>query len=172
MKFLPAALLAASVLALSGATAAAQSPTKWIEVRPAGDGFRIEFPGMPTITRDTVPSAIGPAPRDSAVLAYKGSEYSVELITYGAPSPPEYALDIYVSAIAKDAKLRSQTRLKVGPDAARRLVIEMEDGKVILSVLAVTDGTRFYDVLCLSPRGEETSVSVERFIDSFRLTPP
>jgi hypothetical protein len=172
MKLMRVAIFAMSMLVFPGAIAASPAQTKWTPFQSAGDGFRIEFPGTPTVKRDTLPSRVGPAPHVTAQLNSKGFTYTVELTTYASASPPDAVLDLFAGAVAKSGKLREETPLKVGADAARRLVSEVGDGKFIATSLLVTDGTRFYHVLCVSSPGQETSANVKRFINSFELTPP
>ncbi len=170
MKFFRVAL-AVAALALVGAVASAQAQTKWTPFQPSGDGYRIEFPGIPTVKRDTLPSRVGPAPHVTASLETKDYSYSVELTTYASASPPEAVLDLFASSAAKGNKVRTQTRLKIGTTPARRIDVELAGGKFIASSLFVTDGTRVYWVLCTSSRGHETSADVKHFINSFVLVP-
>ncbi len=79
-------VLAVSALSCLGATASAETQDKWKLFQPSGDGYRIEFPGAPTVKRDTLPSRVGPAPHVEADLTSKGFSYSVELTTYASPS--------------------------------------------------------------------------------------
>ena len=170
MRFFRAAL-AIGALALLGATDSAQAQNEWTPFQSSADGYRIEFPGIPTVVRDTLPSRVGPAPHVTASLDTKEYSYAVELTTYASASPPEAVLDLFVSATAKSGKARAQTRLKIGTTPARRLDVELAGGKVIASNLFVTDGTRVYWVRCTMKRGLETSASVKHFINSFALVP-
>jgi hypothetical protein len=162
-------VLAVSALSCLGAKASAETQTKWKPFQPSGDGYRIEFPGVPTVKRDALPSRVGPAPHVEADLTSKGFSYSVELTTYASPSDPEAVLDLMATFAAKAGKVRSQTRLNVGADPARRFEIEIPGGKFIATMLVVTDGTRVYQILCTSSRGQENSTSVKRFTNSFAL---
>jgi hypothetical protein len=169
MKILGVVLAAAAVLALLPDLALAEAQIKWTQFQPADAGYRIEFPGTPTVKRDTLPSRVGPAPHLEAKLASGGYSYSVELTTYASASDPEAVLDLFSSAFTKEGKVLAQTRLKVGPDAARRLEMEMKEGQVVATMLVVTDGTRVYQVLCISLKGNEHSANVEHFVNSFAL---
>ncbi|WP_152536206.1 hypothetical protein [Mesorhizobium loti] len=161
--------LAIPALVLLGAVASAQAAAKWIAFEPAGDGYRIDFPGTPTVKRDTTQSRVGPAPHVEAALSAKGYSYSVDLTTYASASDPKAVLDLFATTIANAGKVRKQTPLKVGPDMARRFDVELADGKVIDTMLVVTDGTRVYIVSCTASRGQESSASVKHFISSFAL---
>jgi hypothetical protein len=171
MKILCVALAAAAVLALLPNMALAEAQAKWTRFQPADGGYRVEFPGTPTVKRDTLPSRVGPAPHLEANLSSGGFLYSVELTTYASASDPEAVLDLFASGFIKQGKVLAQTRLKVGPDLARRLEIEMEvkDGQAVVTMLVVTDGTRVYHVSCISLKGSEHSANVEHFISSFTL---
>ena len=170
MKVLHLAL-AAAALALLGGMASAQAQTRWTPFQPSGDGYRVEFPGEPTVVRDTIQSRVGPAPHVKASLEFEDYLCSVDLTTYASASPPEAVLDFLVSVADKTGKARAQTHLKIGTAPARRLEVELEGGKFISSILFVTDGTRVYRVSCIIPRGLETAVFVKHFIDSFVLVP-
>jgi hypothetical protein len=169
MKILRVAVAAAAVFALLPDMALAEAQTKWKRFQPSDGGYRIEFPGTPTVKRDALPSRVGPAPHLEAKLTSGGFLYSVELTTYASASDPEAALDLFANAFIKNRKMLAQTRLKVGPDLARRLEIEMEEGQVVATVLLVTDGTRVYQVSCFSLKGSEHSANVKHFVDSFAL---
>jgi hypothetical protein len=171
MKILRVAVAAAGSLALLVSTTSVEAQTKWRQFQPSGAGYRIEFPGTPKVTKDTVPSRAGPAPHLKAELSSGGYEYLVELTTYASASPPDAVLDLFASGFAKTGKLLAQTDLKVGPDVARRLEIELKDGQVVATMLVVTDGTRVYWMSCIALKGNEHSTNVTHFIDSFALVP-
>lgn len=172
MKILRTSVAAAASLALLVQIASVQAQTKWQKFQPSGAGYRIEFPGTPAVTKDTLPSRAGPAPRLAAELSYASNTYSVELTTYAAASPPEAVLDLFASTFAKDGyRVRKQTPVKIGSDVGRRFEVEMVEGKVVVTVLIVTDGTRVYQVSCISLKGKEHSPDVQHFINSFALVP-
>jgi hypothetical protein len=169
MKVLRVAVAAPAVLALLPDTALAAAQTKWTPFQPSDGGYHIEFPGTPTVKQDTLPSRAGPAPHLEATLSSGGFSYTVELTTYASASDPEAVLDLFASGFIKQGKMLAQKQLKVGPDLARRLEIEMEvkGGQVVVTMLVVTDGTRVYRVSCISSKGKEHSANVEHFVDSF-----
>lgn len=163
--------LAAAVLVLVSQIAAAEAQTKWTKFQPPGAGFSIEFPGTPVVKKDTMPSQAGPAPHFEAKLTYAHADYSVDLVTYASASPPEAVLDLFANGFAEKEHVRSQTRLKVGADPARRLEIEMQQNQIVSTILLVTDGTRVYWAVCVTSNGKEHSADVSHFINSFVLVP-
>jgi hypothetical protein len=163
---------AVSALAILGAVASVEAKTKWTRFQSTGDGYSIDFPGTPTVKRDTIQSRVGPAPHVEAGLSTKDYSFSVELTTYASASDPQAVLDLFANTVATAGTLRKQTALNVGSDMARRFDVELSNGKYIASMLVVTDGTRVYQVLCTSARGQETSASVKHFMSSFALTQP
>jgi hypothetical protein len=171
MKILRVAVAAAGSLALLVQMALAEAPTKWRQFQPSGAGYRIEFPGTPKVTKDTLPSQAGPAPHLTAALTSGSYNYLVELTTYASASPREAVLDLYTSGFAKTGTILAQTDLKIGSDSARRLELELKDGQVVSTMLVVTDGTRVYWVSCTSMKGTEHTAKVTHFIDSFALVP-
>ncbi len=169
MKILSAAFAAAGALAFLAQAAAVPAQPKWTVFQPPDAGFRIEFPGTPEVTKDTMPSQAGPAPHLAGKLGYESTEYSIELTTYASPSDPEAVLDLFANAFAKEEKARPQTRLKIGNIPARRLEIEMKEGQIVATMLLVTDGTRVFQVRCITPKGKGHSANVTRLINSFTL---
>jgi hypothetical protein len=138
MKILRGAVAAAGALALLAQITSVEAQTKWRQLQPSGAGFRIEFPGTPKVTKDTVPSTVGPAPHLNAELFADGNVYVVDLMTYASPSPPVAVLDLLTSDMTKLGKVVARTELKVGPDVARRIEVEEEKGTVVITLL-VTD---------------------------------
>ena len=171
MKSLRVAVAAAGSLALLVQMVLAEAPTKWRKFQPSGAGYRIEFPGTPKVTKDTLPSRAGPAPHLTAALTSGTYNYLVELTTYASASPQEAVLDLFTSGMAKTGTVRAQTDLKIGSDSARRLEIELKDGQVVSTMLVVTDGTRVYWISCTTIKGTERSANVTHFIESFALVP-
>ena len=171
MKNLRVAVATAGSLALLVQMALAEAPTKWRQFQPSGAGYRIEFPGTPKVTKDTLPSQAGPAPHLTAALTSGTYNYLVELTTYASASPQEAVLDLYTSGFAKTGTILAQTDLKIGSDSARRLELELKDGQVVSTMLVVTDGTRVYWVSCTTIKGTEHSTNVTHFINSFALVP-
>jgi hypothetical protein len=169
MKIVRVALAAAALLAVLAETAAAEAQTKWALFQPSDGGYRVEFPGTPQVKRDTLPSRAGPAPHLEAKLSLGGFAYTVDLTTYASASNPEDVLDLATSNLATLGKLIAQTPSKVGPDVARRLEVEMKGGQVVATMLVVTDGTRVYQLSCVSLKGTEQSANVKHFINSFAL---
>jgi hypothetical protein len=169
MKILRVAAAAAGLLALFLQTISVQAQTKWTQIQPPGAGFRIEFPGKPAIKKDTLPSRVGPAPHLEAKLTHATGQYSVELTEYASASPPEAVLDLFVNAMAKAGHVGVQTPMKIGADIARRFEVEMNDGQTVATMLVVTDGTRVYQLLCVTLKGKEHSTNVTHFINSFAL---
>ncbi len=170
MKILRVAVAAAGALALLAQITSVEAQTKWRQLQPSGAGFRVEFPGAPKVTKDTVPSTVGPAPHLKAELYAGGYSYAVDLMTYASASPPEAVLDLLTSGVAKLGKVVARTELKVGPDVARRIEVEEERGTVVITLM-VTDGTRVYWVSCIAIKGTEHSTNVTHFINSFALVP-
>jgi len=168
MKFLHIVATAAGLLTLFLQADCVQAQTKWVQIQPPGAGFRIEFPGQPAITKDSVPSRAGPAPHLEAKLSYADNEYLVELTTYASASDPEAILGLYSSTAAKMGQVRRQASSKIRADSARRFEIEVQ-AKFFWVMLVVTDGTRVYQIMCLTSKGKEHSADVTHFINSFAL---
>jgi len=158
------------VLALSVGPAPAQD---WIEYRPSGGGYRVEFPGKPDVSTRDVASrtetihlnmAIVERAKDTAFLTMH-SQRSANSIGLD----PQSALDQARNGAMRDPehKLREETRLTVGGLPARRVVIDVPHKRLVTVALFVLGPDRLYQAIAVVPPGQEGSADVERFLKSF-----
>ncbi len=167
-------LLLALLFVVVGSVGSA-SAQQWVEHRPAGAGYRIEFPAAPTVqTRDSdagsgkLTTASYDGPGDIEFLAIHNDSS-----TTGKVDDPQAAFDsARNSAIAAvSGKMREETRLTVEGLPARRIVVDIADPKLTITVVAVLKGQRLYQAIAVVPRGQEDSADVKRFFGSFHLVP-
>jgi hypothetical protein len=166
----PAAWIAVALIALlSPPVAWAQ---QWTEFRPAGAGYRAEFPGPVTPYTDNAGSASKP------ILMY-GGEVELENGTiyfstvYNDEQPwpdPEARLDAGRDGSVRGNEgsvLREEHRVTIGGVPARRLVIDIHPAQQVLVQLLAVSGGRWYQASWTGPRGRENDASIARFLNSF-----
>jgi hypothetical protein len=154
------------------AAAVAHAQQQWVEHRPAGAGYRIEFPGQPTVESQEVKTAAGNVTVHVAKVDVSNVGFVALHNSYpkGAVGNPKDALirgrD---GALNKPGrKLRSEQNLSVGGAPAKRIIVDVDGGQVIIDLIVVS-GDNLYQAITASPKGSENSPDVQRFISSFAL---
>jgi hypothetical protein len=157
------------------AAAVAHAQQQWVEHRPAGAGYRIEFPGQPAVESQEVDTAAG---RITAHIAKVNVGKDIELVamhtTYpkGAVGDPTDALggarDSVVN-LTPSRKLRSEQDLSVGGAPAKRIIVDDSDVDEVIIDLMVVSGDDFYQAIISSSKASENSPEVQRFLSSFAL---
>jgi hypothetical protein len=168
-------LLLLSAGSLAPAAAQPQQPQKWVEYKPQGAGYRVEFPEPPKQSQDEISTGAGPVRMQ--VAQFGGDADIVYIAIYsdypvGAlPTEPQAALDAARDASVKNVNgiLREDKKITVGDKPARRLLIDIPEGRRIGAALIVLDGNRLYRAVCVAPAGQENSVDLKKFLDSFAL---
>jgi hypothetical protein len=163
-------LAAFALLAFAGVASAQQ----WVDYRPAGLGYRVEFPGMPAASETDAATAVGQIHSSTATLESGGKVFLVMRTIY--PSAVAGASPRKVMTSARDGlvgggKLRDTKDLSINNLPARRLIIDRADTGRIMVVLQVMSGTWLYQAICLARPGEEAAPDIERFLGSFALVP-
>ena len=166
-------LLLVLLLFVLGSLAPARAQ-QWVEHRPPGAGYRVEFPAAPKVSKEDIANPAGKVVMTFAEYEKSGGFALVAMHTVYPSSPPDP--QIFLDA-ARDsavrhanAKLREEKKLTVGGKPARRLVVEMPDTLVGVA-LVVLDGNHIYNTMAVVPPGEVNSADVERFLKSFALVP-
>ena len=167
---------AALFLALGSlAPAAAQD---WVEYKDAPAGYRVEFPQAPKVQTQLVRTSAGDRHMGAATLNIERNGASFEFMTVIPGRPHIYNPDPQITldrtrdnaVRAVNGRLREEKRLTVGGEPARRNVIDMPDGRVVV-VLQVMRGDQLYQAIAVVSRGAESSADTEHFITSFALLP-
>jgi hypothetical protein len=167
-KFL--SLLACGAFLFFGAVPA--EAQEWREYRPAGSGFRVELPGSPKIA-DTTPGAAANVSKyiiatvePSATVAYLAI-YSV-FKPGTLNSDPQKSLDGAVSGLAKEGTVRSQKRFMYGTAPARHVIVDLANNQVGVDLMTMS-GNTLIQIICVVPKGQETSPVIDRINKSFAL---
>lgn len=161
-------------LSLNVAECAAEG---WQILKPEGLGFSIEFPSPAPPSPDEQSVDLGDgtsATMRTFQIISDGVMYDVTIADYprGALASQENdeMLDNARNGALNSAPgtLRSETKVEVAGRPARELLIDMMGMVVRCRVFAVED--RLFNVGVITPKGEETSAPVEKYLASFRLT--
>jgi hypothetical protein len=164
-------VLAGIALLLAGFQSTAQAQTSWRTHTDRDHGYRVEFPGVPSQTQETTPQG---NVMDVASLEAGSTGAFLVIATVSAEpldgvSALENATTGAVDSIA--GRLVSKVDLTVDGARARDLVIEAGEGDITLRTRMVIQGSTFFQIMAVGPR-EGPPEGSERFINSFRLTPP
>jgi hypothetical protein len=157
------------------APAWAQNP--WVEYRPAGEGFRVEFPGRPTVTQeDAAGSRYGRTKRTTASFELpSGLIFYASYIAYPsgtASSEPEKVLDTERLGRTAVGDLRNEQRFKFKGYPAQREVVDWHGPRPqVIIAQDVLRGDQLYSVYIFLAPGKESHPGLQRFIDSFDLLP-
>jgi hypothetical protein len=156
------------------AAVVAHAQQQWVEHRPAGAGYRIEFPEQPTLDAQEVATTAG----NVTVHIAKVGIGDVGLVSMhnsypkGTLGDPTDALSRgrdNVLRMKASRKLRSEQNLSVGGAPAKRIIIDDSDGNQVIIDLMVVSGDILYQAITASPKGGENSPDVQRFLSSFAL---
>jgi hypothetical protein len=151
---------------------------QWIEYKDEAAGYRIEFPGKPKVETQLVKTTAGDRHMGVATLNVERNGAWLELMTVIPGRPAIYNPDPQVTldrtrdnaVRAVNGKLREEKRLTVNGEPARRTVIDMPDGRVVV-MLQIMRGDQLYQTIAVVSAGAENSADTERFIGSFSLVP-
>ncbi len=146
--------------------------------QPGGiTGFRVDFPGTPTISGS---NAAGTRYGMSATVTAKlktgdGVTFHITYTAYPAGTAsrePQKVLDTTQFGRTAVGNAQSLRRFSFDGHPAQRTVVDWHGPQPLMIVaLDVTRGDWLYSVYCFAPRGQENSPAIARFLDSFALLP-
>ncbi|HTR85419.1 MAG TPA: hypothetical protein VMI56_13140 [Reyranella sp.] len=150
----------------------AAASSQWLEYRPAGRGFRIELPGVPTEQDATVQTGIGPV--INHVAAVGGESWAFTLQYADFPSamssqPTSTTLRNTRNGELREATLRSEMDLTVSGLPAKRLAFVKNDNSFVVHSLIVVKGLRVYQAIHTVRPGMEKPADIDHFIRSFAI---
>jgi hypothetical protein len=175
MRCLPLALLL--VVLSSFAPASAQ---KWVEYKPQGVGFRLEFPKAPDIVRNDAKTDSGVRPTELAIFESRRDGVSLTFMTALPERPtgftggdPQAVLDRVRDDTVSwvNGRLREEKRITIDGQPARRSVIDIPEDHKVCVLLQVLRGDQLYKAIAVVSAGQENGADTKRFIDSFALLP-
>ncbi|WP_422000575.1 hypothetical protein [Reyranella sp.] len=149
---------------------------QWVEHRPAGAGYRVEFPAAPTVEVEDVPSDYGPMKTTTAELDVKALALMASdtvLPSAAAGASPASILDGFRDGMVRESQcdLRRERRMTIGGATARRLVMDCGGGKAVATAILAIKAGRLYNITAVVVQGEDGDADARRFLDSFALTP-
>jgi hypothetical protein len=160
------------LLALSAGPAAAQD---WVEYRPPGGGYRVEFPGKPQVSTRDVTTRTAIVQMNMALVERGDAAAFLTIHSLRPPGAsgvdPQQVLDQVRDGVLKDPerKLREEAHTTVGGLPARRVIIDIPDKKQVSVALFVLGADRLYQAIVVVSPGQESSADVERFLKSFTV---
>jgi hypothetical protein len=167
-RLVPLGLLIALTAFFAAAAAIAQH---WVEYRPAGNDYRIEFPGKPTERSEPLHNG------GSYVMAEYGNTdgaYYFATVNQISPAqmklPPSELLDLIRDAQvnATKGKVRQEDSPTLDGAPARRLIIDAP-GPIVTDVLLVVKGDRLYPAVRTVNASDDNRADAGRFFDSFAV---
>jgi hypothetical protein len=147
---------------------------QWIDHRPSGDGYRVEFPAKPVENSQDLDTPSGPVKIRISSVEIDGRTFmSIDSLypTNVETGDTQANLDSARSGGVRNVEgtLRREERLTVSSAPARRMVIDIPRTNQAADALLVLNGRRLYQVVYLGPRGTENAPEVGRFLSSFTL---
>lgn len=171
------ALLLVLVVLSSFTPASAQ---KWVEYKPQGAGYRVEFPQAPNVVSEDVKTSSGVRRMGVATFEVRRDGVSLTFMTPfperpsaftgGDPQPVlDRVRDDTVSWV--NGRLREDRRIIIDGHPARRSVIDMPQDRQVCVLLQVMRGDQLYKAIAVVSAGQEDGAETQHFIDSFALLP-
>lgn len=147
---------------------AAWAQGSWRTHKDSKYGYRVEFPGVPSLTQETTP---GGAVMDIASLEAGTTGAFLVVSTSGAGGQdPAVALDNATTGSlgAIKGEVVSKADLTVDGAPARDLVIRSTDSGVTMRTRMIIQGDNFFQVMAVGPI-DGAPEGADRFINSFRI---
>jgi hypothetical protein len=163
------------LLATCGAVPAAAQ--QWVEYRPHGAGYRVEFPGTPVTDGDEAAGTrYGAATTATAnATTADGVAFYATHTNYPpgtAADEPQKVLDSVRLGRTAVGTVRSEQRFAVDGHLAQREIVDWHGPRpAVIVALDVTRGDWLYSIYCFAPPGLENGAAIARFLASFTLLP-
>lgn len=140
----------------------------WRTHKDAKYGYRVEFPGVPSVSQDTTPGGVVM----NVARLEAGTTGAFLVVSVSGDLDPRTALDNATAgalAVASN-KLISKADLTIDGAPARDLVMRSTDTGVTTTVRFVVQGSNLHQVMAVAAADVALEGS-DRFINSFRLLP-
>lgn len=144
-------------------------PDAWREFSTVEGGFSILFPSVPSVTKLTVKTWLGPLDEysfsvDTNNLRYKISYHDYELSDLRA-NDPQVLLDSAMAALAKSGQVREEKMISMARHPGRE--VKIVSGMDTIFVRMFLARERLYSITLAGPR--QDSLTVQKFLNSFKL---
>lgn len=166
-------LAALSLVLFAALTAPAQTPAGWVKFSPPGAHFTVMLPTEAKENKETAQSPNGPY--TTYLYTATSTERELYLVgwvdydpkfNFGVQAELEANRDNFVKSM--NAKLLSTTPIKLGTHPGIEFKAEVTGRAEIVSRVYIV-GRRPYQLIMLSPAGQDSTASRERFFSSFKL---
>ncbi len=152
--------------------------TEWTEFTSQENGFAVLLPGEPEQTSSQIETPFGPS---------KLSKYSVEspeaLFEVACSDYPdslfirytdEEILNSVCAAYTAGGRIEPSIWEEITIDGfpGREIALQSPDGQLYMKIRSYLVEHRLYQTSVITPREKSLSVSIDKFLDSFRLLNP
>lgn len=157
-----------------GSLASASAQT-WVEYKPKGAGYRVEFPQAPKVVSEDVKTGTGVRRLEVATFESRRDGISLTFMTTlperHAGADPQAQLDKVRDDTVSwmSGKLREEKRITIDGQPARRSVIDMPQDNQVCVLLQVMRGDELYKAIAVVSAGQENGADTQRFLSSYAL---
>ena len=132
-------------------------------------GYRVEFPGVPSVSQETSPQG---AIIDVAALEAGTTGKFMVVSTSGVEGDARQAIENGSAAILDSSKgeVVERADLTIDGAPARDLTLHLKDKGIAMRIRLVVQGDKFFQVMAVGFIDTPLE-GTDRFIDSFRLLP-
>ncbi|WGM37112.1 hypothetical protein [Caulobacter sp. NIBR1757] len=132
-------------------------------------GYRVEFPGVPSVSQETSPQG---AVIDVAALEAGTTGKFMVVSTSGVEGDARQAIENGSAAILESSKgeVVERADLTIDGAPARDLTLHLKDKGIAMRIRLVVQGDKFFQVMAVGFIDTPLE-GTDRFIDSFRLLP-
>jgi hypothetical protein len=169
-------LLSLALLLLSGCGGAGKNKAEWQRFESEQNRFSILFPGAPQEFAESVPTEVGTIEAQSFVVQQGDGGFAVNVVHHPpeavSASDPQTMLDAARDrAVANvSGELLEEKDVTLGGYPGREIQVEIADGQGMVRSRFYLVENRLYAVQTISQK-PGASTDVDRFLDSFQLTP-
>lgn len=167
--FLSLVLLTGSVVAATAIAEPAYAQRAWRTHKDVKYGYRVEFPGVPSVSQETTPAG---AEIDIAALEAGTTGKFMVVSTSGVEGDARQAIENGSAAILDSSKgeVVARADLTIDGAPARDLTLHLKDKGIAMRIRLVVKDDKFFQVMAVGFIDTPLE-GTDRFIDSFRLLP-
>lgn len=163
-------LMTGGVVAAASVAEPAYAQRAWRTHKDTKYGYRVEFPGVPSVSQETTPAG---AEIDIAALEAGTTGKFMVVSTSGVEGDARQAIENGSAAILDSSKgeVVAKADLTIDGAPARDLTLQLKDKGIAMRIRLVVQGDKFFQVMAVGFIDTPLE-GADRFIDSFRLLPP
>lgn len=169
--WLAAAILWGGSLAIGGASAQA------VELQTYGGEFAADFPGVPSLSRETIQTPLGPITVETVVL--ETGETAFVVVHYDLPA--EHVRKMGAAQILDSSRngavfrvrgrLLAEVKTSLADFPGRQMLVAVENSDQHIAARIFLVGNRVYQIWATGSIEQLRSPVYRRFFESFTLTP-